>query len=322
MKALLFNSNGVQFVTDAPEPQERDGEVLLKVRMAGICRTDLELSKGYMGYEGILGHEFVGEIAGNHPSLPFGARVVGEINAGCNKCPECARGMQRHCLNRSVLGILNRDGCFAELTTLPPKNILPVPGSVSDQEAVFTEPLAAALEIFEQIRVEPAQRVCVIGDGKLGMLIAMAFGHKHDGQTLLVGHHQSHLDILKNQINTAREDELDSSENKQWDIIVEATGNTGGLQRAMAMVKPRGTIVLKSTMAHPEGLDLSPIVIDEIRVVGSRCGQFAPALRLLEKKILPVTDLIEAVYSFDETLAAWETAAARGAKKVVLSMVA
>lgn len=320
MKALRCANSRVELIHDAPIPQQANGEVLLKVRMAGICRTDMELSKGYMGYEGILGHEFVGETVNDAAGLPFGTRVVGEINAGCNNCDDCSRGMQRHCPNRSVLGILKRSGCMAEFTSLPPANILPVPDNVSDEEAVFTEPLAAALEIFEQIKIEPAQRVCVIGDGKLGMLIAMVFGHQHNGQTLLVGHHQPHLDVLADKIDTKLEDKLEKSENKQWDIVVEATGSTSGLQRAMAMVKPRGTIVLKSTMAHPEGLDLSPIVIDEITVVGSRCGQFAPALRLLAKKCLPVERLVEAVYPLDDALTAWDAATTRGAKKILLAV--
>lgn len=320
MKALRCTNSRVELITDAPVPQPERGEVLIQVRLAGICRTDLELSKGYMGYQGILGHEFVGEVVSECPGLPFGTRVVGEINAGCGNCSYCQRGLQRHCPNRSVLGILNRNGCMAEFTVLPPENILSVPENVTDEEAVFTEPLAAALEIFEQIRIEPAHRVCIIGDGKLGMLIAMVMAFKHDGDTLLIGHHPSHLEIVSGGMRTMLEMDVNGKENKQWDIVVEATGSTDGLQRAMMMVKPRGTIVLKSTMAHPQGLDLSPIVIDEITVVGSRCGQFKPALNLLSKKCLPVERLIDGIFPLNDALNAWEAANNRGAKKILLSM--
>lgn len=320
MKALRCANSRVELITDAPVPEPKNGEVLIKVRMAGICRTDLELSKGYMGFEGILGHEFVGETVNEIPGMRFGTRVVGEINAGCGSCPSCYQGMQRHCPNRSVLGILNRNGCMAEFLTLPPENILAVPSHVADEEAVFTEPLAAALEIFEQLRIEPSHRVCIIGDGKLGMLIAMVFAHKHDGETMLVGHHQSHLDLLSDQVKLSLENDVNSHENNKWDIVIEATGSTAGLQRAMLMVKPRGTIVLKSTMAHPQGLDLSPIVIDEITVVGSRCGRFAPALNLLAKQHLPVTRLIEQVFPLNDALSAWDAANHRGAKKILLAI--
>lgn len=304
---------------DLPHPSA-NGEVLVKVRMAGICRTDLELSKGYMGYRGVLGHEFAGEIAGGDAPWPAGTRVVGEINAGCGQCPLCASGMSRHCPNRSVLGILNRDGCMAEWTRLPAENLLRVPDSVSDREAVFTEPLAAALEIFEQVRVEPAHRVCVIGDGKLGLLIAMAFAHKHEGPLALVGRHPDKMRLAGERVEMVTEGSISASMHKQWDIVVEATGNTSGLEHAIRLVKPRGALVLKSTMARPEGIDLSPVVVDEITVVGSRCGRFEPALRLLERKAVPAERLIEAEFPLERAMEAWELAQTRGSKKVLLTM--
>ncbi len=321
MKAIVCQPPRILINDNAPKPEQTSGEICVKVRMAGICRTDLELTRGYMGFQGILGHEFVGQVDDDSAQLPLGARVVGEINAGCGACVECRRGMQRHCPNRSVLGILNRGGCMAEWLSLPPENLLPVADSISDEQAVFTEPLAAALEIFEQIHIEPTERACIIGDGKLGLLIAMTFAIKHEGESLLVGHHRPKLDLVSDLLATQVEREPNGSLNCQWDIVVDATGSSDGLRRAMKLVKPRGRIVLKSTMAQAEALDLTPLVIDEVTVVGSRCGQFAPALRFLEKRKPPVERLIEAVYPIGQGKDAWKHAQTPGAKKVLLSFL-
>lgn len=321
MKAVFCAPPSIRIEHSASMPESSPSEILIRPKLAGICRTDLELTRGYMGFEGILGHEFIGVIASENASLPQGARVVGEINAGCGECAECRRNMQRHCPNRSVLGILKRGGCMADYLSLPPENLLPVPDSISDQQAVLTEPLAAALEIFEQIHIEPTERVCIIGDGKLGLLIAMAFGLRHEGESLLLGHHQNKLDIVSDLLETRVEQKADSALNRQWNVVVDATGSSSGLRRAMQLVKPRGRIILKSTMAEAEPLDLTPLVIDEITVVGSRCGQFAPALRFLEQRKPPVERLIEATYPFDQAEAAWKRAQAPGAKKVLLSFI-
>ena len=319
MKALLYRGKKVLLVHDAPEPAA-EHEVLLGVRMAGICRTDLELAKGYMGYEGILGHEFVGEVISGSRQFVPGTRVVGEINAGCGECEACRRGMQRHCPNRMVLGIFRRPGCMAQRTSLPEENLLAVPDSVADEEAVFTEPLAAALEIFEQVQVQPRERVAVIGDGKLGLLITMVFAHRHEGFTCLLGHHEHKLEAVKDVAETRLEHQPDASLNRQFNLVIEATGRSRGLQRAMQLVRPRGTLVLKSTMAQAEAIDLTPLVIDEVTLVGSRCGRFEPALRLIQKKCLQLHRLIEAVYPLDEALIAWEKAIRPGAMKILLKV--
>ncbi len=320
MKALRFTENRLELDHNYPEPALENGEIAIRVQMAGICRTDLELTKGYMDFEGILGHEFIGIIDSDHAPWPRGTRVVGEINAGCGKCELCRKGLERHCLQRSVLGILNRNGCMAERLALPPENLFMVPDSVTVEEAVFTEPLAAALEIFEQIHVQPTDRICILGDGKLGLLIAFAIACRHSRDTLLIGHHKQKLDVVKGYAKGMLENEIDESMHKQWDVVVEATGSSQGLKQSMALVRPRGTIVLKSTMAHAEALDLTPLVIDEITVVGSRCGRFAPALDLLSTHQIPVERLIEAVYPLERAEEAWSHASKTGAKKVLLQI--
>lgn len=302
---------------ESPVPDEQPGESIVNVSMAGICRTDLEITRGYMGYEGILGHEFVGVVASSSTHTK-GTRVVGEINAGCGTCSWCRASMQRHCPHRSVLGILKRGGCMAECLSLPDENLLPVPEGVADEEAVFTEPLAAALEIYEQIPIPPDARVCVIGDGKLGLLITMTIAHRQEIPPTLVGRHTDKLQLVQDMAETRLEDECDSSMNQAWDVVVDATGSSSGLNHAMSWVRPLGTIVLKSTMAQTEALDLTPLVINEITLVGSRCGQFAPALSLLNKNVIPVDRLIERIYDFDEAQRAWDHATTRGSKKILL----
>ncbi len=318
MIALKFSNNRLLLDQEAEKPQSKTGEVLVRVRLAGICRTDLELTKGYMGYEGILGHEFAGEIDSSTTEWEKGTRVVGEINAGCGKCELCLRGLERHCPNRSVLGIQNKQGCMAEWLSLPSKNIYSVPEKIPDEVAVFTEPLAAALEIVEQVHIEPSHRICILGDGKLGLLISMALGQHHENETVLIGHHPEKMNLVKEYAKSMLENNISTGMYKQWDIVVEATGTTQGLKQAMPLVKPRGTIVLKSTMAHAESLDLTPLVIDEVTVVGSRCGRFSPALRLLAADVLPVKQLIEDIYPLSQAEEAWKRASTPGAKKVLL----
>ncbi|RJP30580.1 MAG: alcohol dehydrogenase [Candidatus Omnitrophota bacterium] len=320
MKALRYTSKGLFLDTQAAQPVPRQGEARIRVLLAGICRTDLELTKGYMGFEGILGHEFVGIVDSPGLSWPIGARVVGEINAACGHCSLCRQRLERHCRSRTVLGIYGRDGCMAEWLTLPVENLLAIPDVVSNEAAVFVEPLAAALEIFEQIHIEPTHRICILGDGKLGLITALAMGARHGRDILLIGHHQTKLDLVKDFAVGILENDLSPELQKQWDIVIEATGASQGLQQAMTLVRPRGTIVLKSTMAHAEALDLTPLVIDEVAVVGSRCGRFAPAIRLLAENRIPVERLIEAVYPLHRAEEAWERANAPGAKKVLLDI--
>lgn len=322
MKALWLENNKIN-VRGIPQPQ-KPNEALIKIRMAGICSTDLELVKGYYPYTGVLGHEFVGEVVALTPHLSPegrggfkpGDRVVGEINVVCNHCEQCLNGRSTHCENRTVLGIVNRDGTFAEFTTLPIENLHRVPASVSDEMAVFTEPLAAALEIQEQINIKPTDRVLLIGAGRLGQLIAQTLALT--GCDLrVVARHTRQQELLKARgiRNIAEED----VERWRWDVVVEATGSPGGFTLARQAVRPRGTLVLKSTYQGEMNVNFSSIVVDEINIVGSRCGPFEPALRLMESKQVDPTVLIEDEFSLQDALKAFERAAQAGTLKVLLT---
>ncbi len=271
-----------------------------------------------MGYKGVLGHEFVGvveEINDVNKSL-LGKRVVGEINNGCENCEMCNRGLQRHCTNRQTLGIWQKDGCFAEYLSWPVKDLLEIPDNVADEQAVFVEPLAAGLEILEQLHIQPIEKLVILGDGKLGLTTALALNASNI-DVLLVGKHQNKLDIAKNQgVKTKLLSDLEIK--KEWDFVVEATGSISGFETALALTKPRGTLVLKSTVAASKEFNLAPIVIDEIRVQGSRCGRFAPALRLLESKKVDFSPLISGTYSIDKALEAFEKNKEKGTLKVLL----
>lgn len=317
MKALIFNDK-LELKTDYPQATLKENEALIKVTMAGICNTDYEITKGYMGYNGILGHEFVGEVIeinGNDKSL-LNKRVVGEINLGCNDCTWCAQNLARHCPNRSTLGILNKDGCFCEYLTMPLQNLLEVPENVSDEEAVFVEPLAAACEIIEQKHIRPDEKVVILGDGKLGLLIALTL-NAMGLDVLLVGKHQNKLDIAKAQkVKTVLLNDIKIE--PVYDVVVEATGSISGFETSVALTKPRGTLVLKSTIATGKELNLAPIVINEITVLGSRCGQFAPALRLLEQEKINVKPLISKIYNFDDAIEAFEANKQKDTIKVLM----
>lgn len=305
MKAIVFDKE-LKLVTDYPKPTPKTGEALIRVTTGGICNTDFEITKGYMGYKGILGHEFVGvveEINGEDKSL-LNKRVVGEINCGCKKCEWCYQGLERHCPNRQTLGIWQKDGCFAEFVTMPLSNLLEVADNVPDEQAVFVEPLAAAVEILEQLHIQPAQKVIVLGDGKLGLTISLALTASNL-DVLLVGKHQNKLDIAKAQgVKTKLFQDLEIK--KEWDFVVEATGSIAGFETALSLTKPRGTLVLKSTVAASKEFNLAPIVIDEIRVQGSRCGQFAPALRLLESNKIDFSPFVSGIFPVDKAMEAFE----------------
>ena len=333
MRALVYRETGLVLDTNYPQPKPIDGEALIRVLLTGICNTDLEIVRGYMGFQGILGHEFVGvveTIYGNAAQEQYahliGKRVVGEINAACHRpdCPYCQRGMPTHCPNRTTLGIVNRNGAFADYLTLPVENLHLVPENVSNEEAVFVEPLAANFEILEQVHLQPTDRIIILGDGKMGQLAAqvlaltgceIAMLGKHPEKLALVAPHgiSIHLlsDILVTQFITPP---------SRVDLVVECTGSPQGLELAMRLVRPRGTIILKSTVADRSTLHLAPIVIDEIRVQGSRCGPFAPALRALNQKLVNVRPLISACYSLDEGLAAFHYAAQKGVLKVLVQV--
>ena len=319
MKAVVFDE-GLKLVNDYEKPVPKKGEALIKVTLAGICNTDYEITKGYMGYKGILGHEAVGvvvDVNGEDKSL-IGKRVVSEISYGCKEpdCPYCAEKLYRHCPNRHTLGIWKKDGCFAEYFTMPTEVLFEVPDNVPDEQAVFVEPLAAACEITEQLHIKPFEKVIVLGDGKLGLITALTLNAQNIDVTL-VGKHQNKLDIAKAQgVKTALLQDFPIE--KKYDVVVEATGSVSGFETSIALTKPRGVLVLKSTVATGKELNLAPIVIDEITVLGSRCGQFGPALRLLESGKIDFTPLISARYKADDAIKAFEKNKEKETLKVLL----
>jgi len=317
MKALVYDGQ-LRLVTDYPQPKPPPGEALVRVRVAGICNTDLEVVRGYMGFHGVLGHEFVGvvEACDDAPEL-VGRRVVGDINAACGDCPTCRAGRHTHCPQRTTLGIDWRDGAFAEFLTLPVVNLFPVPDQISDRVAVFTEPLAAACEITEQVHLRPTERVIVLGDGKLGLLVAQVLALT-GCDLLVVGRHAAKLVLLQRLgIPTALSNQVGDV---QADVVVDCTGHPDGFLAARAMVRPRGTLVLKSTFHGINQVDLTSLVVDEVQLVGSRCGPFPPALRLLARDLIDVESLIDAVYPLDEGVTAFEHASTKGTLKILLEV--
>lgn len=321
MHALVLRDGRIRLDHRYPDPQPPAGEVLVRVTRAGICETDLQLVRGYMGFAGVLGHEFVG-VAESGPLA--GERVVGEINCPCGSCATCQAGMRNHCPHRTVLGILGRDGAFADYVSLPAENLHRVPDGVSDEAAVFTEPLAAAYRIAEQVPIEPGLSVVVLGDGRLGNLCAQVL-HAGGASVLAVGKHDAKLRLLAGRgVAVARVEEvtadLDAGRFPRADVVVEATGSPTGLPLALRIVRPRGTVVLKTTVAGAHDLPLASVVIDEVSLVGSRCGPFAPALRALAKERIDVRPLISAERSFDDAVAALAEAGRPGVMKVQLVM--
>jgi len=316
MRALLFDGQ-LQLRADYPVPAVPPGEALVRTQLAGICNTDLEIIRGYLNFRGVLGHEFVGQVvqAESAPEL-VGQRVVGEINAFCGVCPTCRRGDFTHCPQRTTLGISGRDGTMADFFALPTRLFHVVPETIPDEWAVFTEPLAAALEITERLHIRPTQRVVVLGDGKLGLLIAQVL--QLTGCDLeVIGRYPHKLAILERR--GIRAHMLDETLPSGADVVVEATGHAEGFVLARRLLRPRGTLVLKSTFHGNADIDLSVLVVDEISVIGSRCGPFAPALRMLEQKLIDVAPLIEHIYPLDEGIAAFEHAKRPGALKILLS---
>lgn len=316
MQGIWLEKQQLQLKTDLPIPFPPPGEAKIKVLRAGICNTDLELLRGYYPYTGILGHEFVGVVESGAPNL-VNKRVVGEINAACGKCYFCMTNQPTHCEQRTVLGIVNRNGAFANYLTLPVANLHPVPEQITTDAATFTEPLAAALEIQEQVKILPEHKVLVVGDGKLGQLVAQTLALT-GCNLLVIGRHHDKLEKLESRGIAVGFEDIVSP--RSFDIAVECTGNPDGFNLALSGLRPRGTLVLKSTYAGKLTLDASALVVDEITVVGSRCGPFAKALDLLSQKKVDVTSLIETCYPLEEGLAAFSHAQQRGTLKVLLKM--
>jgi len=334
MQALHWDGHKLRFESAYPSPESRIDDkgsrivgatggrpptavgsiALVKVLLAGICSTDLQILKGYMGFTGVPGHEFVGSVV-DGPQDWLGQRVVGEINFGCGVCDNCRRDLARHCPNRRVMGIVNADGAFAEYVAVPVANLHPVAGSISDEDAVFTEPLAAAFEILTQIQINPGDEILVLGDGKLGNLCAQVL-RLTGAKVTALGKHADKLAAIKR--TGVRTIQLNDWQPRLFDIVVEASGSPSGLALALSAVRPRGTLILKSTIAGKHEVSLAPIVIHEISVIGSRCGPFPDALDALAAKRVAVAPLIESIYSLKDGVDAVKRAAQAGAKKILL----
>ena len=314
MKAAYLDGSKILIRADYPNPKL--GEALVKVRLAGICGTDLEMIQGYASYTGVLGHEFVGEVVESKNKDLIGKRVVGEINAGCGKCSMCHSGLERHCPNRTVLGIFGRDGAFAEFLSLPEKNLHIIPDSISDEQAVFVEPLAAAFEIEEQLKIPKDSAIAILGDGRLAQLIARVLKINHTNIACF-GRHSKKLELLsklgiKTKLGITPQDE------HAFDVVIEATGSESGFLDTMKLAKPRGIVVLKSTLASKNKLDLTAAIVNEITFVGSRCGPFRPAIQVLATRAVQVDDLIDSVYPLDKIQEALDAAKNSEKLKVLL----
>lgn len=329
MQALTLEGGRLVFRDDQPIPEPKPDEALIRVTLTGICSTDLEMVKGYVpGFCGVLGHEFVGvveQVGAADAAEWLGRRVVGAINIGCRRCSVCLGEGPEHCLNRTVLGIHDRDGVFADYLTLPIVNLLPVPDAIADEEAVFTEPLAAAVRIREQIAVRPTARVAVVGPGRLGLLVAQVMALGASDVTVLGRRPETLALPAELGLKTGL---VDEQPDNSCDLVVEATGSDAGLAHSLRIVRPQGTLVLKSTFHGNADVNLTKLVVGEISVQGSRCGPFAPALRLLESSTglkgpsaglgVQVRPLIEAEYPLRDGLRAFEHAARPGVRKVLL----
>lgn len=300
---------------EVPVPSVPDDFALLKLRLAGICNTDLELQQGYYGFTGIPGHEFVADVVEADDSSWVGKRVVGEINLSCGRCTWCDRGLGRHCPSRKVLGIVKHPGAFSEYFTLPIRNLHQLPRNITDEVAVFTEPVAAGCAVLEQVAIPRGTRVAVLGDGKLGLLTAMVLS-LHGAQVVLLGRHPEKMAIARELSVTPRL--ASDAGGEQFPVVVEATGSPEGLEQAIRITEPRGKVVMKSTVHQPVSIDMANVIVPEISLVGSRCGRFTDALPLLAQKSLPVERMIHAEYSLADAAEAFAHAGRKGTLKVLL----
>ncbi|MGH7813544.1 MAG: alcohol dehydrogenase catalytic domain-containing protein [Candidatus Binataceae bacterium] len=322
MRALVFDRH-LEFRADYPDPAPLAGESIVRVTLAGICGTDLEIVRGYMAFRGVPGHEFVGRVTETENSALRGHRVVGEINAACGRCERCQAGLGRHCPSRTVLGILNRDGAFAEMLRLPDANLIPIPDSIPDEVAVFAEPIAAAYEILEQARPalensRSAGRILILGDGRLAAVAATALAAE-DFPVEIAGRHREKLDrIARLHRNIAVPPNIGQPLNRSYPVVIDCTGSPAGFERAMELVAPRGTIILKSTARASKALNLAPVVVNEITVLGSRCGRFAPALETLESGKIDPRPLISGAFDLKDGADAFAAAAQPPNFKILL----
>jgi alcohol dehydrogenase len=312
-RAVIFD--GALRVIERPQPTPAADEALIRMRLGGICNTDLELLRGYRGFSGVLGHEFVGDVVEGPPEW-VGRRVVGEINISCGECDLCREGVPTQCRRRQTLGLGSYDGAFADVFRLPARNLVAVPDAIPDDAAVFTEPLAAACQILEAVHVRPAERIVLIGAGKLGLLVAQVLRLTGADLTVIVRHERQARLLRQWGICAVGRAALSDGE---ADVVVDCTGTPDGFADTLDLVRPRGTVVLKSTYAGTPQADLTRIVVSEIRVVGSRCGPFGVALRLLEQGLIDVQSLVDTRYPLAEAAQALEHAAQRGALKILLA---
>lgn len=309
--------NGVVEVRDAPLPARPHGFALIRLICGGICNTDLELQRGYYGFSGTPGHEFVGEVIEADNASLLGRRAVGEINLECGACDWCRRGLGRHCPHRTVLGIVKHPGAFSDFFTLPERNLHVLPEEIATEDAVFTEPLAAACEILDQVTIPRGGEVAVLGDGKLGLLVALVLA-THGAAVRLFGRHPAKLPIAE-AAGVAVEVASSELPRAAYDWVVEATGSAEGLRQAIAMARPRGAVIMKSTVHGEVAFDAAAVVVNEITLMGSRCGRFEPALELLRGGVLPLREMISGRFPLAEAPRAFARAAERGALKVLLS---
>lgn len=320
MQALLLNKEGnLEFSQTYPEPAANSDEVVVAVETAGICSTDLELTKGYMDFKGVLGHEFVGTVA-KGPKKLLGKRVVAEINCVCGKCDMCQSGLSIHCRNRQVIGIQDHDGAFAQYVAVPQRNLHLLPDNISNDLAIFVEPLAAAIQIIQQVPIEPRQKVIVVGDGRLGLLAVQVLANSGGkGNVVLLGKHEDKLTFAeKRGIQGILLEDMQLK--PQWDVVVDCTGSADGFATACKLVRPRGKLVLKSIWAPQEKVDLSPLVINEITLIGSRCGPFVNALDALAAEKAVVNGLITSRFKLSDGIEAMQKAKHPSQIKVVLDI--
>ncbi len=313
MRALVFEKK-LSYQSNYPVPRPKSNEALIRVNMAGICNTDLEILRGYMEFKGVPGHEFVGVVEKCEEKKWVGKRVTGEINIGCGNCPYCLNRMSNHCPKRSVLGILNKNGAFAEYITLPVRNLHLVPDIITDEDAVFIEPLAAAFEIIQQVKIKSTSKAAILGDGKLGLLVAQVLSLA-GCRPIVLGHHKKKLSILeKRGIRIS----INKKIKYKFDFVVDCTGSATGFKNALNLIKPKGTIILKTTLAKRESVDLNKIVIDEINLIGSRCGPFRPAIQALKKKEVDVRPLISKISLLEDGVDAFKYACQKDMIKIIL----